>query len=74
MKKPLTLAERNREFIIKGIEGSDKIKIRLVERGFCIGEKVLILKGDSKSLIVKVNDSKYVINFGMAMKIIVDED
>lgn len=73
MSHPVTCAQLNKKFVIRGINGSDKTKARLIERGFCIGENLCILKDNNENLIIAVNQSRYVINFGLASKIIVDE-
>ncbi len=73
MSHPVTYAQPNKNFVIKCINGNDKTKARLMERGFCIGEKLCILRDDDENLILEVNKSRYVVNFGLASKIIVDE-
>ncbi|WP_372712566.1 ferrous iron transport protein A [Ilyobacter sp.] len=73
MSHPVTYAQPNKRFVIKGINGNDKTKARLIERGFCIGENLCILRDDSENLIIEVNKSRYVVNFGLASKIMVDE-
>lgn len=73
MSHPVTYGQLNKKFVIKGINGNDKTKARLIERGFCIGENLCILKDTDENLIIEVNKSRYVVNFGLANKIIVDE-
>lgn len=71
---PLVFAEQNKEFVIKEIKGRDKDKNRLIEKGFCIGNKVCLLRDDQSNYIVKINNAKYVLNFGLANKIIIDNE
>ncbi|MEF9932610.1 MAG: FeoA family protein [Cetobacterium sp.] len=69
---PLPFVEQNTNFIIKDIRTNPKEKNRLIEKGFCIGNKICLLKDDNNNFIVKINDSKYVINFGLANKILLE--
>lgn len=73
MPQPATYAQHNKNFIIKKINGNDRTKARLMERGICIGGSFCVLRDDRENLIVEVNKSRYVVNFGLASKIIVDE-
>lgn len=73
MVRAMTFAEKNKDFVIKSLLGSDRSKSKLVERGFCIGEKLCVLTDCNCNLIVKVNDSKYVLNTALASKIMVEE-
>ncbi|MGL4426005.1 MAG: FeoA family protein [Cetobacterium sp.] len=68
---PLVFAEQNKEFVIKQIKGRDQDKNRLTENGFCIGNKICLVKDDKSNYIVKINDTKYVLNFGLANKIMI---
>lgn len=70
---PLTFAKENKEFIIKELRGRDKDKTSLLEKGFCIGSKICLLTDNNNNYIVKINNSKYVVNFSLASKIIIDE-
>ncbi|MGL4673097.1 MAG: FeoA family protein [Cetobacterium sp.] len=71
---PLIFAEQNKEFVIKQIKGRDQDKSRLTEKGFYIGNKVCLLKDDKSNYIVKINGTKYVLNFGLANKIIIGNE
>jgi ferrous iron transport protein A len=73
MSYPATHAQHNKNFVIKSINGNEKIKARLMERGFCIGGSFCVLRDDSENLVVEVNQNRYVVNFGLANKIIVGE-
>ncbi|WP_448819832.1 FeoA family protein [Cetobacterium sp.] len=71
---PLIFAEQNKEFVIKEIKGRGKDRNRLTEKGFCIGNKICLLRDDQRNYIVKTNDTKYVLNFGLANKIMIDNE
>lgn len=73
MVRAMTFAEKNKDFVIKNLLGSDRCKSKLVERGFCIGEKLCVLTDENCNFIVKVNESKYVLNTALASKIMVEE-
>lgn len=68
---PLTFAKENKEFVIKELRGRDRAS--LLEKGFCIGSKICLLTDNNNNYIVKINNSKYVVNFSLASKIIIDE-
>jgi len=73
MVRAITFAEKNKDFVIRSLVGNDRSKSKLVERGFCIGEKLCVLRDEDCNFIVKVNESKYVLNLAMASKILVEE-
>lgn len=73
MVRAITFAEKNKDFVIRSLVGNDRAKSKLVERGFCIGEKLCVLRDEDCNFIVKVNESKYVLNLAMASKIMVEE-
>lgn len=73
MVRAVTFAERDKEFVIRNLVGNDKVKSKLLQRGFCVGEKLCVLKGLDDNYVVKVNNSKYVLNFSLASKILVEE-
>lgn len=70
---PLTFIQENKEFIIKEIKGRDKDKSQLIEKGFCIGNKLCLLTDDNRNYIVKLNGTKYILNFSLANKILLEE-
>ncbi|WP_297407088.1 FeoA family protein [uncultured Cetobacterium sp.] len=70
---PLAFAQHDKLFVIKEIKGRDKDKSRLTEQGFCIGNKISLLKDDARNYIVKINETKYVLSFGLANKILLEE-
>ncbi len=73
MVRAITFVEKNKDFVIRNLVGSDRSKSKLVERGFCIGEKLCVLRDEDCNFIVRVNESKYVLNTALASKIMVEE-
>ncbi len=73
MIRSMTFAEKNKDFIIKNLVGSEKSKAKLRERGFCIGQKLCVLTDQDCNFVVKVNECKYVLNLSLANKILVEE-
>ena len=69
----MTLAEKNKDFVIRNLVGNERTKLRLLERGFCIGEKICVLRDEDCNFVVKVNECKYVLNLALASKILVEE-
>jgi ferrous iron transport protein A len=59
--------------VIHDIRGGNGAKKKLLDRGFCIGSHLCVLKDDSCNLVVKVNDSRFILGLGLASKIIVKE-
>lgn len=74
MTCPITFAEEEKILKIVEILGGDRAKSKLSERGFCVGECLCITKGSCRGdMVLKTKNSKYVVGFGLASKIIVDE-
>ena len=74
MTCPITFATSNKELKIVEILGGDRAKHKLLERGFCVGKCVCVMKDSCRGdLILKTKTSKYAVGFGLASKIIVDE-
>ena len=73
MVRAVTLAEKNKDFVIRSLVGNDRAKSKLLERGFCIGEKLCVLRDENCNFIVKINECKYVLNLALASKILVEE-
>ena len=73
MVRAMTFAEKNKDFVIRNLVGNERSKSKLMERGFCIGEKLCVLTDQDCNLVVKVNESKYVLNISLASKILVEE-
>lgn len=71
---PLCFAQLNKDFLIKEIKGQKGSKCCLLDKGLCVGNRVRIMNEDRNCFIVKVNDTvKYVLNFGLANKIMLQE-
>jgi len=68
---PITFAKLNEELEIVNIIGSPNHKKRLLEKGLIIGGRVLVQESYANKLILKSNDIKFAINFGLANKIMV---
>lgn len=73
MVRAMTFAEKNKDFVIRSLVGNERSKSKLMERGFCIGEKLCVLTDQDCNFVVKVNESKYVLNLSLASKILVEE-
>jgi ferrous iron transport protein A len=73
MACPLTFAPSEKELKIVDIQGGEKAKTKLLERGIYIGEHLYMNKKNCGKIILKVRDSKYIIGCGLANKIIVEE-
>ncbi len=73
MTQAIVFADKNKNLIIEEIRGGRGVKKKLVDRGFCIGSHVCILKDENSNFVVKTNNSKFVLGFGLASKIIVKE-
>lgn len=71
---PLCFAELNKDFLIKEIKGQRGSKCCLVNKGLYVGNKVRVMNGSGGCFVVKVNDTiKYVLNFSLANKILLQE-
>ncbi len=69
---PLSMMRNNEESVIAELRGTPELKKRLNELGFVKGSKVKVIQGSKKgSIIVKILDSKLVINLSVAQNIIV---
>jgi len=69
---PLSMMRNNEESVIAELRGTSELKKRLNDLGFVKGSKVKVIQGSKKgSIIVKVLDSKLVINLSVAQNIIV---
>lgn len=72
MTIPLAFAEFNKNFIIKNIKGSSENKNCLLEKGFCCGEKVCLLRNFNNNFVVEIGNSQYILGFGFAKDIMVE--
>ena len=69
---PLSMMRNNEESVIAELRGTSELKKRLNDLGFVKGSKVKVIQGSKKgSIIVKILDSKLVINLSVAQNIIV---
>lgn len=72
---PLCFANLNTDYYIKELNTCNTRQKEFIERGFHIGAKINIHERRGNSFLVKVNDlNKYVIGFGMARNIMIDEN
>lgn len=68
---PLSLAELNRENIIKKIGGGAETKKHLENLGFVVGGKVTVINRLGGNVIVNVKESRVAISEETAIKIMV---
>ena len=68
---PLSLADENRENIIKKIGGSPEVKKHLENLGFVVGGTVRVIKRLGGNVIVNVKEARVAISEEMAIKIMV---
>lgn len=73
MLLPMNMLRENTEATIKEINGGERLREKLSNIGLNYGEKFKIEKcSNSCNLIVRVNNSKYVLGFGIASKVMVE--
>lgn len=71
---PLCFADKNKVFEIGEIKGRKHSNCCLLEKGVCVGNKVRIMEHSGDCFIIKINDKmKFVLNFGLANKIMLKE-
>lgn len=68
---PLSLAEENRENIIKKIGGSPEVKKHLENLGFVVGGTVRVINRLGGNVIVNVKEARVAISEEMALKIMI---
>lgn len=68
---PLSLADENRENIIKKIGGSPEVKKHLENLGFVVGGTVRVINRLGGNVIVNVKEARVAISEEMAIKIMV---
>ncbi len=67
---PLSMVHSNQEVTISDVVANFELKQKLMNMGFTKGCKLYVLQGMSKgSIVVKVRDSKVVLNASTAHKI-----
>ena len=68
---PLSLADENRENIIKKIGGSPEVKKHLENLGFVVGGTVRVINRLGGNVIVSVKEARVAISEEMARKIMI---
>lgn len=68
---PLTLADLDKNNIIKRVGGNPEVKKHLENLGFIVGGNVKIINVNGGNLIVNVKESRVAISKEMAQKIMV---
>lgn len=68
---PLSLADENRENIIKKIGGSPEVKKHLENLGFVVGGTVRVINRLGGNVIVNVKEARVAISKEMALKIMI---
>lgn len=68
---PLSLADENRENIIKKIGGSPEVKKHLENLGFVVGSTVRVINRLGGNVIVNVKEARVAISEEMALKIMI---
>ncbi|BCD68702.1 FeoA domain-containing protein [Nitratiruptor sp. YY09-18] len=71
---PLTMASVGRKLKIVDIRGGRKAIDRLLAMGISPGIEIKLLKNDGGPLLVKLGESRIALGFGLADKIIVEEE
>lgn len=67
---PLNMATRNQEVVINDILAQGELRQKLLDMGFTKGAKISVIQGGSAgSIMVKIRDSKIVLNASTAQKI-----
>lgn len=70
---PLNIGETGRTVEINNLAGGESMCKKLMEMGVNKGAVIKIIKNDAKSLIIKVGESRLVLDRGMAQKVFVRE-
>ena len=68
---PLSLAEQEKEFIIRRIGGNPEVKKHLESLGFHVGGTVSVISKLGNNVIVKVKESRIAVSDELARKIMV---
>ena len=68
---PLSLADENRENIIKKIGGNPEVKKHLENLGFVVGGTVRVINRLGGNVIVSVKEARVAISEEMALKIMI---
>lgn len=68
---PLSLADPDKELVIKKLGGTPEVRQHLENLGFTVGGNVTLINILGESVIVKVKESRIAIGADMARKIMV---
>lgn len=70
---PLNAASSGRDVQINNLIGGESICKKLMEMGVNKGAVIKIVKNDSSNLIIKVGESRFILDRGMAQRVLVKE-
>ena len=68
---PLSMAEQEKEFVIRRIGGNPEVKKHLEDLGFHVGGTVSVVSKLGNNVIVKVKESRIAVSDELARKIMV---
>ena len=68
---PLSMAEQEKELVIRKIGGNPEVKKHLEDLGFHVGGNVSLVSRLGENVIVKVKEARVAISEEMAQKIMV---
>ena len=68
---PLSMAEQEKEFVIRRIGGNPEVKKHLEDLGFHVGGTVSVVSKLGDNVIVKVKESRIAVSDELARKIMV---
>ncbi|AEM79218.1 FeoA family protein [Thermoanaerobacter wiegelii] len=70
---PLAMLPAGKNAVIVDVVGGESIRRRLTDMGLIRGAVIRVIKNDIGPLIVALGESRMVLGFGMAQKIMVEE-
>ena len=68
---PLTLADKDKEQIIRKISGTEEVRHHLANLGFTVGGTATVINSLNGNLILKIKESRVAIDENLARKIMV---
>lgn len=68
---PICFAELNVDLVIKDIKGNDKIKRRLNDLGFVVGETLQVVNRVNDNVIVKIKGVSLAISEELARRVMI---
>lgn len=68
---PLAFAEKNKVLMIAEISDKCRHKKFLLEKGFCVGNNIILKNSSDGNFIVEINESQYILGFSYAKNILV---